>query len=71
MIGLLVVGVDGHEAHRLFDPAGIPKGSGARRVPGLRREEGAILSGVSVDYYTRIEKGDLTGVSDEVLDALA
>lgn len=49
---------------------GLPAGSGVRRVPGLRREEVAILSGVSVDYYTRIEKGDLTGVSDEILDAL-
>lgn len=53
------------------DMAGIPSGGGVRRVPGLRREEVAILSGVSVDYYARIEKGDLTGVSDEVLDALA
>lgn len=50
--------------------AGLPVGGGLRRVPGLRREEVAMLSGVSVDYYTRIEKGDLTGVSDEVLDAL-
>lgn len=53
------------------EEAGIPRGSGVRRVPGLRREEVATLSGVSVDYYTRIEKGDLTGVSDEILDALA
>jgi len=53
------------------DMAGIPRGSGVRRVPGLRREEVAMLSGVSVDYYTRIEKGDLTGVSDEVLDSVA
>jgi hypothetical protein len=51
--------------------AGLPAGSGIRRVPGLRREEVAMLSGVSVDYYARIEKGDLTGVSEEVLDALA
>ncbi|MBK0332383.1 helix-turn-helix transcriptional regulator [Brachybacterium sp. MASK1Z-5] len=53
------------------DMAGIPRGTSARRVPGLRREEVATLSGVSVDYYTRIEKGDLTGVSDEILDAIA
>ncbi|PII83000.1 transcriptional regulator [Leucobacter sp. OLJS4] len=53
------------------DLAGLPRGSGVRRVPGLRREEVAILSGVSVDYYTRIEKGDLSGVSDEILDAIA
>ena len=51
--------------------AGLPIGGGVRRVPGLRREEVAILSGVSIDYYTRIEKGDLTGVSDEVLDTVA
>ncbi|MEC3891133.1 helix-turn-helix transcriptional regulator [Nocardiopsis sp. LDBS1602] len=53
------------------DMAGLPQGGGVRRVPGLRREEVAILAGVSVDYYTRIEKGDLTGVSDDILDALA
>ncbi|MGW4634663.1 helix-turn-helix domain-containing protein [Nocardia sp. NPDC004415] len=53
------------------DMAGIPKGNGLRRVPGLRREEVAMLAGVSVDYYTRIEKGDLGGVSDEILDAIA
>ncbi|MGZ1491585.1 helix-turn-helix transcriptional regulator [Brevibacterium sediminis] len=53
------------------DMVGLPIGSGVRRVPGLRREEVAMLSGVSVDYYTRIEKGDLSGVSDEILDALA
>jgi transcriptional regulator with XRE-family HTH domain len=44
---------------------------GARRVPGLRREEVAVLAGVSVPYYTRLERGDLTGASDSVLEALA
>jgi transcriptional regulator with XRE-family HTH domain len=44
---------------------------GARRVPGLRREEVAVLAGVSVDYYTRMERGSLGGVSDSVLEALA
>jgi len=44
---------------------------GARRVPGLRREEVAILAGVSVPYYARLERGDVAGVSDSVLDALA
>src|SRR5437660_7435456 len=44
---------------------------GGRRVPGLRREEVAVLAGVSVPYYTRIERGDLNGVSDSVLEALA
>jgi transcriptional regulator with XRE-family HTH domain len=38
---------------------------------GLRREEVAVLAGVSVPYYTRLERGDLAGASDSVLDALA
>jgi transcriptional regulator with XRE-family HTH domain len=46
-------------------------GGGRRRVPGLRREEVALLAGVSVDYYARMERGDLSGVSPEVLDSLA
>lgn len=53
------------------DQAGLPAYGGNRRVPGLRREEVAMLSGVSVDYYTRLERGDLSGASDSVLDALA
>src|SRR6266540_337500 len=44
---------------------------GSRRVPGLRREEVAVLAGVSVPYYTRLERGDISGVSDSVLQALA
>jgi transcriptional regulator with XRE-family HTH domain len=44
---------------------------GPRRVPGLRREEVAVLAGVSVDYYTRMERGNLGGVSESVLNALA
>ena len=40
-------------------------------MPGLRREEVALLAGVSVDYYTQMERGNLGGVSDSVLDALA
>ena len=43
---------------------------GERRVPGLRREEVAIRAGVSVTYYTRLERGDMSGVSDSVLEAL-
>lgn len=46
-------------------------GGGRRRVPGLRREEVALLAGVSVDYYARMERGNLSGVSPEVLDSLA
>ena len=42
-----------------------------RRVPGLRREEVASLAGVSFDYYARLERGNLSGVSDSVVEALA
>jgi len=53
------------------EQAGLEPYGGRRRVPGLRREEVARLAGVSVDYYTRLERGNLTGVSDSVLDAIA
>jgi len=53
------------------DKAGLPVFGGNRRVPGLRREEVSLLAGVSVDYYTRLERGDLSGASDSVLDSLA
>jgi transcriptional regulator with XRE-family HTH domain len=53
------------------DQAGLPVYGGQRRVPGLRREEVALLAGVSVDYYTRLERGNINGVSDNVLEALA
>src|ERR1700682_3756581 len=52
------------------DQVGLPT-YGPRRVPGLRREEVAVLAGVSVPYYTRLERGDMSGVSDSVLGALA
>jgi transcriptional regulator with XRE-family HTH domain len=42
-----------------------------RRVQGLRREEVAMLAGISVEYYTRLERGHTTGASDEVLNAIA
>ncbi|MFD6453125.1 helix-turn-helix transcriptional regulator [Nocardia sp. NPDC060220] len=51
--------------------AGLPTSTGHRRVPGLRREEVALLAGISVDYYARMERGNLTGVSDEIVHALA
>jgi transcriptional regulator with XRE-family HTH domain len=44
---------------------------GTRQVPGLRREEVATLAGVSVDYYNRMERGNLAGVSEGVLQAVA
>jgi len=51
--------------------AGMPTYGEKRRVPGLRREEVASLAGVSFDYYARLERGNLSGVSDSVLEALA
>ncbi|MEU7325125.1 helix-turn-helix transcriptional regulator [Streptomyces griseoviridis] len=51
--------------------AGLPFHGGNRRVAGLRREEVALLAGMSVDYYVRLERGNLGGASDSVLEALA
>jgi transcriptional regulator with XRE-family HTH domain len=53
------------------DMAGLPTYGSTRRVPGLRREEVALLAGVSVDYYTRLERGHAGGVSESVLEALS
>jgi transcriptional regulator with XRE-family HTH domain len=53
------------------EEAGLPSYGGNRRVKGLRREEVAMLTGVSVDYYVRLERGNLAGASESVLDALA
>jgi transcriptional regulator with XRE-family HTH domain len=53
------------------EQAGLPVYGGNRRVAGLRREEVAMLAGVSVDYYTRLERGNPADVSESVLDALA
>ncbi len=50
--------------------AGLPD-VGQRRVPGLRRGEVAALAGVSVEYYAKLERGGLAGVSPSVLDAIA
>lgn len=52
------------------EQVGLPT-SGRRRVPGLRREEVAVLAGVSTEWYTRLEKGHISGVSEDVLDAVA
>ncbi|GAA3880843.1 helix-turn-helix transcriptional regulator [Leifsonia kafniensis] len=53
------------------DQTGLPAYGGNRRVPGLRREEVAMLAGMSVDYYTRLERGNLAGASESVLESLA
>lgn len=52
------------------DEAGLPVYGGNRRVTGLRREEAAMLAGISIDYYIRLERGNLSGASDGVLEAL-
>jgi len=52
------------------EQAGLPT-YGSRRVPGLRREEVAVLAGVSIQYYTRLERGEMSGASESVLEALA
>ncbi|MBB4888122.1 helix-turn-helix transcriptional regulator [Streptomyces netropsis] len=53
------------------EDVGVPDFGRQRRVPGLRREELALLAGVSVDYYTRLEQGRARNVSSDVLDAVA
>ncbi|MGP3535028.1 helix-turn-helix domain-containing protein [Microbacterium sp. RD1] len=60
-------------ARAAVDPAraGLPHDDRVRRVPGLRREEVALLAGVSTDYYTRLEQGRAIVPSDSVLDAIA
>jgi transcriptional regulator with XRE-family HTH domain len=60
-------------ARSKVDPAraGLPHDGRIRRVPGLRREEVALLAGVSTDYYTRLEQGRRITPSDGVLDAIA
>lgn len=51
--------------------AGLPKYGRHRRVSGLRREEVALLAGISVEYYTRLERGNARGVSETVLEAIS
>ena len=53
------------------EQAGLPAYGGNRRVAGLRREEVALLAGVSIDYYTRLERGRAHGASDGVLEGIA
>lgn len=53
------------------EQAGLPAGGGRRRVSGLRREEVAVLAGVSTEYYAQIERGDIARASEEILEAIA
>lgn len=69
--GLEIFGTGSRAAIRITpEQAGVPA-SGERRVPGPRRSEVAQRAGVSAEYYTRLERGNLGGVSESVLDALA
>lgn len=51
--------------------AGLPDFGGRRRVPGLRREEVALLAGMSAEYYKRLERGNASGVSEAVIDGVS
>jgi transcriptional regulator with XRE-family HTH domain len=51
--------------------AGLPDWGGRRRVPGLRREEVALLAGMSTEYYVRLERGNATGFSEAVLEGVS
>jgi transcriptional regulator with XRE-family HTH domain len=53
------------------EQAGLPDFGGRRRVPGLRREEVALLAGMSVEYYVRFERGNAKGVSEAVLEGIS
>src|ERR687898_1906252 len=52
------------------EQAGLPAYGSNRRVKGLRREEVAMLAGISAEYYVRLESGNLRGVSEDVLDGI-
>src|ERR1700739_3097520 len=53
------------------EQAGLPAYGGNRPGTGLRREEVALLAGVSIDYYTRLERGRAHGASETVLEGIA
>jgi len=53
------------------EQAGIPDFGGRRRVPGLRREEVALIAGMSAEYYKRLERGNASGVSEAVIDGVS
>jgi transcriptional regulator with XRE-family HTH domain len=53
------------------EQAGLPAYGAKRRVAGLRREEVALLAGISVEYYTRLERGNARGASESVLEGIA
>jgi transcriptional regulator with XRE-family HTH domain len=58
-------------ARLIPERAGLPTYGRSRRVQGLRREEVALLAGISVEYYTRLERGNARGVSNDVLESVS
>jgi transcriptional regulator with XRE-family HTH domain len=54
-----------------LEQAGLPDFGGRRRVPGLRREEVALLAGMSPEYYKRLERGNAKGASEAVIDGVS
>jgi len=52
------------------EQVGLPDFGGRRRVPGLRREEVALVAGMSVEYYVRMERGNAKGVSESVIEGI-
>src|SRR3954453_11579121 len=58
-------------AHLTPEQAGLRSYGTRRRVSGLRREEVAMLAGISVEYYTQLERGGVSGASDDVVEAVA
>jgi transcriptional regulator with XRE-family HTH domain len=63
--------ITSRRARLTLERAGLPKYGRRRRVTGLRREEVALLAGISVEYYTRLERGNARGVSEGVLEAIS
>lgn len=53
------------------EQVGLPDFGGRRRVPGLRREEVALVAGMSAEYYKRLERGNAAGVSESVIDGVS
>src|SRR3954452_21936283 len=53
------------------EQAGLPNFGGRRRVAGMRREEVALIAGISVEYYTRLERGNASGMSESVLEGVS
>ena len=58
-------------ARLIPEQIGLPDFGGRRRVPGLRREEVALVAGMSVEYYVRLERGNAKGISEAVLEGVS